>query len=103
MPGFAVSHAWMLSRRLRYSSSITLTGSCDPVMAASAAFCVTDVTFDVDCPWITLKVEVSSFVAIVHPQRQPVMAYDFDADPASTVRSRWRSKSTFGRLCGTCS
>ncbi len=43
-------------------------------MAASAAFCVIDVMFDVDCPWMTLKTEVSSFGAMVQPQRHPVMA-----------------------------
>ena len=30
------------SRRLRYSSSIARTGACDPVSAATAAFCVID-------------------------------------------------------------
>ena len=33
----------------------------------------------------------------------PVIAYAFDAEQARTVRSRWRSNSTFGRLCGTSS
>ena len=51
---------------------------------------------------MVLKAEVSSFGAIVQPQRQPVIAYDFDAEPARTVRSRCRSNSTFTRLCGTC-
>src|ERR671918_823627 len=103
MPGCAVSHAWMLSRRFLYSFSITTTASCDPDTAASAAFWVIDVMFDVVWPWIVLKAEVSSFGAIVQPQRHPVIAYDFDAEPAITVRSRWRSNSTFTRLCGTFS
>ena len=41
---------WMLSRRTRYSSSITVTASCEPDTAASAAFCVIDVMFEVVCP-----------------------------------------------------
>src|SRR3954470_2651442 len=98
MPGLAVSHAWMLSRRRRYSSSIDFTASCGPVNAASTAFCVTDVMFDVVCPSIRFNGEVSSFGAIVQPQRQPVIAYAFDADPHSTVRSRFVSYSAFGRL-----
>ena len=50
------------------------TAVCGPVMAASAAFCVIDVMFDVVWPWITLKTDVSALGATVHPHRQPVIA-----------------------------
>ncbi len=35
------------------------------------------------------------------PQRQPVIAYAFDAEPQRTVRSRQVSARIAGRLCGT--
>ena len=93
----------MLSRRRRNSSRNALTGSCVPARAATAAFCVTDVMFDVVWPSIVLKTRVSSFGAMVQPHRQPVIEYALEAEHARTVRSRWRSKSAFGRLCGTSS
>src|SRR4051812_49131463 len=99
MPGLAVSQPWMLSRRSRYSASIDLTASCLSESAANAAFCVIDMIFEVDCPCTVLISVVSSFGATVQPQRQPVIAYALDADPASIVRARLRSNSTFGRLC----
>ena len=75
MPGCAVSQRVDVvapPRGTRRASSCT--ASCGPLIAASAAFCVIDVMFDVDCPWMMLKTEVSSFGAIVQPQRQPVIA-----------------------------
>jgi hypothetical protein len=53
---------------------MAVTASCDPLTAASTAFCVIEVMFEVDCPWMMLKTEVSSLGAIVQPARQPVIA-----------------------------
>src|SRR5262245_6912151 len=101
MDGDAVNQACTLSRRSRYSSSMRVTGSCGPVSAARAAFCVIDAMFDVECPCTVLHAVVTTVGAIVQPQRQPVIAYAFDAEPARIVRSRIRSNSTRGRLCGS--
>ena len=32
---------------MRYSSSIAVTGACDPFSASTTAFCVIELTFDV--------------------------------------------------------
>src|SRR5688572_28433777 len=101
MSGLAVSHACRLSRRCRYSFSIAVTPSCDSVSAESAAFCVIDEMFDVAWLRIVLQAPIRSGGPIVQPQRHPVIAYDFDADPQRMARSRIRSNSTLARLCGT--
>ena len=51
--------------------------------------------------WMALQAATTSFDASSQPHRQPVMAYALDAEPVRMVRSRIRSTSTLGRLCGT--
>ena len=67
------------------------TGACGPVSAASAAFCVIDETFDVEWLWSAFAAATTARGPSAQPQRQPVIAYAFDADPPDTVRSRRRS------------
>ena len=98
-----MSHPDRWSRRVRYSSSIVLTGVCTPFSASTTAFCVIELTFDVVWLWIALHCAIIFAGPIVQPHRHPVIAYAFDAEPHSTVWSRALSASTFGRLCGTAS
>src|SRR5437016_6534329 len=75
------------SRRLRYSASITLTDSCGPRNASTAAFCAIDVGFDVEwlCSFvIALTIEGGTRPK---PMRQPVMAYVFESEPATSTVS----------------
>ena len=65
------------------------------------AFCVIEQTFDVEWLCSAFEAATTSFGASVQPQRQPVIAYAFDAEPHSTERSRSRDESTRTRLCGT--
>src|ERR1043166_1726042 len=101
MRGSAVSHAERLSRRVRYSSSIAFTGACTPVSASTTAFCVIEVTLDVAWLWIALHAAIILAGPIVRPQRQPVIAYAFDAEPQMTALSGQTSARILGRLCGT--
>src|SRR5215475_634093 len=101
MRGSAVSHPYQLFRRVRYSLSIVLTGVCTPVSASTTAFCVIELTFDVAWLWIALQAAIIFAGPIVQPQRQPVIAYAFDADPQITPVSGHSSATIFGRLCGT--
>ena len=59
-------------------------------------------TFEVEWLWSALQAAIILTGPIVQPQRQPVIAYAFDADPHSTVSSHFFT-STTGRLCGTAS
>src|SRR5437016_5674065 len=101
MRGSAVSHPCSWSRRLRYSSSIARTGSCDPVNAATAAFWVIDDTFDVAWLWMASHAATKAGGPMVQPQRHPVIEYAFDAEPQMTPRSRHLRATIPGRLCGT--
>src|SRR3954471_10913060 len=101
MRGSAVSQPDRLSRRTRYSSSIALTGVCTPFSASTTAFCVIELTLDVAWLWIALQAATILTGPIVHPQRQPVIAYAFDADPQMTACSGQSSAMIAGRLCGT--
>src|SRR5436190_5995250 len=101
MRGSDVSHPDRLSRRIRYSSSIAFTGAWTPLSASTTAFCVIELTFDV--AWLCSALQAATIFAgpIVQPQRQPVIAYAFDADPQITAFSGQSSARIFGRLCGT--
>src|SRR5579864_883144 len=101
MRGSAVSHSCTASRRVRYSFSMAVTGACEPVSAATAAFCVMEVTFDVEWLCSALEAAMTAAGPICQPHRQPVMAYAFDDDPHKTVRSRQVPARMPGRLCGT--
>src|SRR4051812_40235815 len=103
MRGSEVSQPDKLSRRTRYSSSIAFTGACDPVNASTTAFCVIELTLDV--VWLCSALHAAIIFAgpIVQPQRQPVIAYAFDADPQMANVSGHSSARIFGRLCGTAS
>ena len=79
---------------------MSVTQSCGPLSAATAAFCVIDETFEVEWLWSALQALISGAGASAQPQRQPVIAYAFDADPHTTARSRIRPARTPGRLCG---
>src|SRR3954466_2642553 len=101
MRGSAVSHPDRLSRRTRFSSSIALTGVCTPFSASTTAFCVIELTFDVAWLWSALHAAIIFAGPIVQPQRQPVIAYAFDAEPQTTAASGQSSARILGRLCGT--
>src|SRR4030095_16576694 len=103
MRGSAANQPINLSRRVRYSLSMAVTGSRDPVNACTAAFCEIDATFDVECPCSVLAAATISLGPRIQPQRHPVIEYAFDAEHANSARSRILSVSTFTRLCGTFS
>src|SRR5262252_1428706 len=103
MRGSDVSHPYKLSRRVRYSSSIAFTGVWTPLSASTTAFCVIELTFEVAWLWIALHAATIFAGPIVQPQRQPVIAYAFDADPQMTPVSGQSSARIFGRLCATLS
>ncbi len=86
---------------MRYSSSIAVTGVCTPFSASTTAFCVIELTLDVEWLWSALQAATIFTGPIVQPQRQPVIAYAFDADPQMTAVSGHSSARIFGRLCGT--
>ena len=62
---------------------------------------VIELTFDVEWLWIAFSAATTAAGPSVQPQRHPVIAYAFDADPQITARSRQCLPSTAGRLCGT--
>ena len=78
-----------------------MTHSCGPRSAASTAFCVIEQTFDVEWLWMALQALTSGAGPTAHPQRQPVIAYTFEADPQSTECSRLFRTTAPIRLCGT--
>src|SRR5215471_8393583 len=98
MRGSAVSHPYKLSRRVRYSSSIVFTGVCTPFSASTTAFCVIELTFDVAWLWIALHAAIIFAGPMVQPQRQPVIAYAFEADPQITPVSAHNSARILGKL-----
>ena len=73
------------------------------MIASKAATWAMLLGFDVEWLWSALQALTRGAGASAQPQRQPVIAYAFDAEPHSTVRSRCSSNSTFGRLCAACS
>src|SRR5438477_3887806 len=101
MRGSAESHVYSRSRRRRYSSSISVTQSCGPRSAASAARCEIEQTLEVEWLWMALHAFTRAAGPTAQPQRQPVIAYDFEAEPQSTARSRLCRDSTPMMLCGT--
>src|SRR5262245_26043939 len=100
MRGSAVSQPWRLSRRFLYSFSIIVTGSWDPVSAATTAFCVIDETFDVAWLWSAFCAAMTAAGPSDQPHRQPVIAYALDAEPQITARSRQCRSRMPGKLCG---
>ena len=53
--------------------------------------------------WVVPAAAITADGPIAQPHRHPVIAYAFDEEPHSTVRSRHFDASTRGRLCGTSS
>src|SRR5580704_5029606 len=84
-PGIWRSRGITKSRRLRYSASMSGTESCDPFSASTAAFCAIDVGFEVEwlCSFIIAPIIGSG--ASPYPMRHPVIAYVFDAVPATST------------------
>src|SRR3954447_5517894 len=101
MRGSCVSQACSLSRRVRYSASICDTDACGPVSAARAAFCEMDETFEVEWLCRALHAAITGAGPSAQPHRQPVIAYDFDAELVMIVWWRMRSVRMPTRLCGT--
>ncbi len=50
------------------------THCCGPVSAAIAAFCVIELTFDVEWLCSAFAADTTAFGPAIHPQRQPVIA-----------------------------
>src|SRR3981189_3662882 len=48
---------------------MVVTGACEPISAATAAFCVIDVTFEVEWLWIALDAAITVGGAVCPPQR----------------------------------
>jgi hypothetical protein len=64
---------------------MSVTQSCGPVNPATTAFCVIEHTFDVEWLWSALHADTTAAGPTVQPQRHPVIAYAFDADPHKIV------------------
>ena len=59
-------------------------------------------TFDVEWLWIASDAAITAAGPIAQPQRQPVIAYAFDADPQMHRQIAARAPpARAGRLCGT--
>jgi hypothetical protein len=64
---------------------MSVTQSCELVSAATTAFCVIEHTLEVEWLCSALQALTTGAGPTVQPQRQPVIAYAFDADPQSTA------------------
>src|SRR5262245_60765908 len=74
---------------------ISATASSGPDTAVSAARCATLFTFDVECDCRFVAAVITSEGPIIHPTRQPVIAYVL-ATPLSTTQRSARSGTTTG-------
>ena len=74
----------MARPRRSNAARIMATASRSPATAASAARCDTLATFDVAWLWKLIAALATSAGAIIHPTRQPVMAYVL-ATPLTTT------------------
>ena len=74
-PGMADSSSCMRRPRRSYAARIAATASRSPVRAAIAARCDTLPTLDVECDWRLMAACITSGGPMIHPTRQPVIAY----------------------------
>ena len=77
----------MRRRRRSNAARIMATAERSPDTPANAATCETLATFDVECDCRLVAATVTSGGAIIHPTRQPVMAYVFATPFTTTQRS----------------
>ena len=63
------------------------TDSCGPRSASTAAFCAIEVTFDVLWLCSFMMAATTGSGPSTQPTRQPVIAYVFDAEPATSTVS----------------
>src|SRR5688500_15046651 len=94
-PGMSLSAACIATARRENASRIIATADRSPLTAARAARWATLLTFDVAWLWKLIAAFVTSAGAIIHPTRQPVIAYVL-ATPLSTMHWSARSGTTTG-------
>src|SRR5699024_5987386 len=84
----------MVLRRRWKDSPIFLTAARSPETAARAAAWETLATFEVECDCRLLAALIMSFGPMIHPTRQPVIAYVLATPLTTTVRSAISGTST---------
>ena len=100
-PSIADSWACIALPRRSNAARIIATASRSPDTAASAARWATLDTFDVAWLWKLVAAFVTSGGAIIHPTRQPVMAYVL-ATPLTTMHWSARSGTSVGIELNSC-